>query len=86
VPEDLARTGASFSFPLPKELVDLAASTEDSPKVNMVDGSPLPSWLHYRGSDKQFVATKVPNGALPLQVLVRIGVTRTVVQIRVKGQ
>jgi hypothetical protein len=86
VPANLVQVEANFSFALPKELAELAGAAKSTPQVSLVDGSPLPSWLRYRASDRRFVATKVPSGALPLQVMVKIGSTRTVVMIRVKGQ
>jgi hypothetical protein len=86
VPENQVQVEANFSFALPKELADLANGAKSAPQVSLLDGSPLPSWLRYQASDKRFVATKVPSGALPLQVMVKIGATSTVVMIRVKGQ
>jgi hypothetical protein len=86
VPADLVQAEAGFSFALPRELAELANATRSVPQVTLADGSPLPTWLRYRASDKRFVATKVPSGALPLQAKVKIGTTITMVMIRVKGQ
>jgi hypothetical protein len=86
VPADLVQAEAGLSFALPKELGEMADAAKSVPLVTLVDGSPLPSWLRYRASDKRFVATKVPSGALPLQARVKIGATNTVVMVRVRGQ
>ncbi len=86
VPAEMVRVGSAFSFPLPKELAELAAATAQTPQVTLADGRPLPTWLRYRPKMKQFVATNVPGGALPIQVLLKIGATRTVMFVRVRGQ
>jgi hypothetical protein len=80
VPEDLARPGVAFSFLLPEE-VRRAASTvateTNAPltaeRVTLEDGTPLPSWLKYDRQAKAFTASDVPQGGLPLKVVVTIG-------------
>ncbi|HWQ26892.1 MAG TPA: YDG domain-containing protein, partial [Chlorobaculum sp.] len=81
VPEDLARPGVAFSFLLPEEVRRAAADIASVPnlpqgaaeRVNLEDGSPLPAWLKYDRQAKAFTASDVPQGGLPLKVVVTIG-------------
>ena len=41
----------------------------------------LPSWLRYVAGTKTFVVTAMPGGALPIEMLVRIGAQRWTVLI-----
>jgi hypothetical protein len=81
VPVAMARSSAGFSFVLPRESVGLSAETSVVPQVSLVDGSPLPSWLHYVPQTNIFEGTAVPDGGLPIQVLVKAGVARIVLLI-----
>jgi filamentous hemagglutinin family protein len=71
VPTDAAAPGMAFSFPLPHALAD-AAETE-SVRVSRLNGAKLPSWLRYVPDTRMFLITAAPEGALPIEVLVRIG-------------
>ncbi len=41
--------------------------------ITMANGKPLPAWLHFDSAAKNFVSLDVPDGALPLSVVMRIG-------------
>jgi hypothetical protein len=71
LPAQIAGPGMPFSFPLPAELSEAAATAPV--RVSLNNGAPLPSWLRYLPLEKSFVANSTPAGALPLEVLVRIG-------------
>jgi len=71
LPAQIATPGMPFRFPLPAELSQAAATTPV--QVTLSNGAPLPSWLRYVPIEKSFVANSTPAGALPLEVLVRIG-------------
>jgi len=71
VPEEIVSSGKGFGFALPATVVGDAAAGDV--QVTLMNGGRLPSWLRYLPATKTFAATSVPAGALPLQVLVRIG-------------
>jgi hypothetical protein len=80
VPRDMAAGSTGFAFPLPQELSKLATRDAEL-QVTSITGGPLPGWLSYDASRRVIVATGVPEGALPTQVLVTIKGTKTVVSI-----
>jgi hypothetical protein len=82
VPERMVSSGEGFSFPLPNELV--AAATAGRVHVTLMNGEPLPSWLRYVRGPKTFVATAMPAGALPMDVMARIGAQSWTVRITVR--
>jgi hypothetical protein len=41
--------------------------------VSRLNGAKLPSWLRYVPDTRMFLITAAPEGALPIEVLVRIG-------------
>ena len=79
VPKSLLESGKGFGFPLPAEMAAMLGA--DQATVTLLDGQPLPTWLSYQAAAKNFGVTSVPAGALPLQVLVRIGGQRWTVVI-----
>jgi len=81
VPGEIARTSGGFSFQLPQELVELAKVSRTQPEATLVNGDPLPPWLRFTPETNMFVAKGVPNGGLPIQVVVKIGRTRTVLLV-----
>jgi hypothetical protein len=50
-------------------------------KVTDAAGRPLPSWLQFNPATRQFVATEVPEGGLPIQAVVVVGQTRVPIVI-----
>jgi hypothetical protein len=81
IPGDLVRSAAGFSFRLPNSLVDLAIATRSQPEATLINGDPLPPWLRFVPESHMFVAKDVPSDGLPIQVIVRIGSTRTVLLV-----
>jgi len=81
VPGEIGRTSGGFSFQLPQELVELAKVNRTQPEATLVNGDPLPPWLRFTPETNMFVAKGVPNGGLPIQVVVKIGRTRTVLLV-----
>jgi hypothetical protein len=55
---------------LPPELRDAAAS--GTVRITF-RGKRLPSWLRYSKAKRTLTATAVPRGALPMELLIRIG-------------
>jgi hypothetical protein len=84
VPKDMATAGSGFSFPLPEQITVNAAANNIG--VTLVNGKPLPTWLKFVPATKTFVATSVPDGAFPVQVLVTVGgkVSTIVISARVE--
>lgn len=80
LPKGTATSGNGFSFPLPEQVA--AASTTGKPvKVTTMSGGPLPGWLRYDAKRKLFVATSVPDGAFPMQLLITVGAQNTTLVI-----
>jgi len=87
VPKDTATSGSGFSFPLPEQLAQAASATAGTTvTVTTITGDPLPGWLQFVPESNTFVATAVPDGAFPIQVLVIIGGQRTVVVISERAE
>ncbi len=80
VPKEMATAGSGFSFPLPAQVTE-AASANTPVQVTTTSGDPLPSWLSFNPETKAFVASAVPDGAFPMQVVVIVGGTRTTIVI-----
>lgn len=80
VPKETAMSGAGFNFPLPAQVVESGAANA-TVSVTTPSGEPLPGWLSFNAETKVFSASVVPDGALPVQVLVTIGDQRTIVVI-----
>ncbi|PKO92016.1 MAG: hypothetical protein CVU16_07565 [Betaproteobacteria bacterium HGW-Betaproteobacteria-10] len=81
VPGAIVRAAAGFSFQLPKDLIELAATIRSQPEATLVNGDPLPPWLRFVPTNNMFVAKNVPSGGLPVQVVIKIGRTRTVLLV-----
>ena len=83
VPRDLATPGSAFSFMLPAEVADRPQGQGGGRVVvTTVQGDPnLPSWLTFNPDTKTVVATSIPDGALPFQVVVSVGSERFLVDI-----
>jgi hypothetical protein len=71
VPEATVTSGNGFTFPLPHPAAEAAAAGDTS--VTLMNGKRLPGWLQYMPTTQTFVVTAAPAGALPVEVLVRVG-------------
>lgn len=80
VPKEMATAGSGFSFPLPAQVTD-SAGPNAAIRVTTISGAPLPGWLKFDPQTKAFVASAVPDGAFPLQVIVTIRNVRTTIVI-----
>jgi hypothetical protein len=61
------------------------AAAHDKVRVTLTNGRKLPAWLKYVAATRSIVATSTPAGALPIDVLVRIGDTRWIVTIAARS-
>jgi hypothetical protein len=83
VPEVIVSAGSGFSFPLPKAPIEAAGS--GTLQVTLKNGKRLPSWLRYASGTKMFIATAMPAGALPIEVLLRTGAQRWLMVVTEKS-
>jgi filamentous hemagglutinin family protein len=81
VPKELAAAGNGFKFSLPAEIAQRVEGDVTSVRVTTTSDQPLPPWLRFDPRSKTFTATSVPDGALPMEVVVIIRGQRTVIVI-----
>lgn len=85
LPKETATAGSGFTFPLPEQIAEMAV--DNTPvQVTTLTGGPLPDWLIYAPDTKTFVASSVPDGAFPTQLLVTIGKQITTVVISERSE
>jgi hypothetical protein len=70
VPAGTAAAGAAFAFVLPAQLLQAAADAVI--EVRTAAGAALPAWLRFEPSGRRFLATAVPPGGLPLELLLAV--------------
>jgi hypothetical protein len=70
LPKETATAGNGFSFPVPEQVVSTTGG-ESVLSVTVGSGAPLPAWLRYVPESKSFIATAVPDGAFPIEVVVK---------------
>ncbi|MEI8031543.1 MAG: MBG domain-containing protein, partial [Comamonadaceae bacterium] len=80
VPREIATGASDFSFQLPEQI------TQDVPvgdviQVKTIGGDALPAWLKFVPESNTFVSSAVPQGALPMEVVVTFGGKRSIVVI-----
>lgn len=85
VPKEMATAGSGFSFPLPAQVTESAGANAPV-RVTTTAGDPLPGWLKFNPETKVFAASAVPDGAFPMQVVVTVAGTRTVVVISERSE
>ena len=79
VPKGMAASGSGFSFALPTQVVQVEGGAAPV-QVTTTSGTPLPAWLQYSPESHTIVATAVPDGGLPIQVVVTVnGASSTIV-------
>ncbi|SCA55990.1 putative Filamentous hemagglutinin family N-terminal domain containing protein [Candidatus Terasakiella magnetica] len=71
VPKNMTTSGQGFSFELPQQVSQNITTT--SVRATLVDGASLPSWLSVNPATKSFEAKAVPDGGLPLEVVINYG-------------
>jgi hypothetical protein len=86
VPKETATAGSGFTFPLPAQVAETAGASNAQVSVTTISGGALPGWLRYVPETKSFVASEVPDGAFPIQIIVSVGGTRTTVVISERAE
>ena len=79
VPEEVTSSGKPFSFVLPSSITGVATKTKI--QVRLASGRRLPTWLKYTPATSTLVATAMPGGALPLDLLVTVGSRKVILSI-----
>jgi hypothetical protein len=83
--KDTATMGSGFEFRLPANLAD-AFPEKAAVTVTTLEGAPLPAWLRYEPETRSFIASAVPEQALPFQVQFVVGQLRAVVVISERSE
>ena len=86
VPKDMATAGSGFSFPLPAQVANTATGGNAVITVMTVTGQSLPGWIKFNPETKTFVASAVPDGAFPMQVVVTVAGRSTTIVISERTQ
>lgn len=81
VPKGSSSSGTGMMISLPEEATTLSTATQETVKVSLANGANLPSWIKYLPEQKGLVLGAVPEGGLPVQVMLMVGNQRTIVQI-----
>ena len=68
IPQAIVSAGEAFSFKMPSTMTKGPVASQ----VSLLNGDPLPAWLHYEVDTWTFTATNMPGDALPIQVRVVI--------------
>ena len=84
VPKAMATTGTGFSFDLPAQV--RATLGTGAVQVTLADGRPLPDWIRFNPATQRFEASAVPDGGLPLRVLIRAGAKEVMVVISERAE
>ncbi len=84
VPKAMATAGTGFSFELPAQVRESLGT--GALQATLADGSLLPGWIQFNPITQRFEASTVPDGGLPLQVLIRTGTTQVLVVISERGE
>ncbi|MBN1363898.1 MAG: filamentous hemagglutinin N-terminal domain-containing protein [Syntrophaceae bacterium] len=73
IAKELTQPGSVFRFALPERMANEIAAHDYPVILTLADGSLLPPWLKYNPASKTFTATNVPNGALPITIMINFG-------------
>jgi hypothetical protein len=85
LPKNTVASGMGFAFSLPISMMqNFPAQT--TVKATMPNGSPLPDWLQFNAQEMMFTALAVPDGALPMRVLVTLGTKEVMVTISERSE
>jgi hypothetical protein len=79
VPKAMATSGTGFGFDLPVQVRESLGT--DAIQVTLADGSPLPRWIQFNPVTLRFEAGAVPDGGLPLQIMLRTGKRQVLIVI-----
>ena len=67
----MATSGAGFSFKLPAQIKNAIGGSRVT--VSKANSDPLPSWILFNAETMSLGAGAVPDGALPIQVVLTTG-------------
>jgi hypothetical protein len=84
VPKAMATSGTGFGFELPSQVRDTLGT--GAIQVTLADGSPLPAWIQFNPVTQRFEAGAVPDGGLPLQILLRLGRKQVLIVISERAE
>jgi hypothetical protein len=83
LPKATVTNGTGFSFELPARVRESLGT--GVLQATLADGSSLPGWIQINPATQRFEAGAVPDGGLPLQVLIRSGTLQLLVLISERG-
>ncbi|HZW24265.1 MAG TPA: putative Ig domain-containing protein [Gallionella sp.] len=84
LPKETATSGSGFSFPLPAQIAARASNV--AVRVTTMSGGPLPRWLRYDAKTKTFIASSVPDGSFPMQLMITVGTQQTTLVISERAE
>jgi hypothetical protein len=73
VPKEAVTSGSGFTFPIPAQIVNTVSGDAPPVTVASTTGQAIPSWLQFNAETKVFIATAVPAGGLPYEVVITVG-------------
>ena len=76
LPRDTVAKREGFSFLLPTKIAE-TISDQSTVQVTTLQGAPLPAWVRYEANTKTFDVSAVPDGVLPMRVLITIDQQQT---------
>lgn len=68
-----AEQANAFRYRLPADVAQKMGSKGVAPQVTTSNGKPLPGWLKFSPESGEFMAHEVPEGELPLTVVMQVG-------------
>ncbi|MFZ4438190.1 MAG: hypothetical protein ACOYOS_07175, partial [Syntrophales bacterium] len=72
---------SALRLPVPANLAKQLPTSSGSVAVTTVAGKQLPGWMRYDTASKSFIVVDAPSGALPMEVAITAGGSRTVMRI-----
>jgi len=77
----IAEEKNAFHTRLPDSVPQKITLAAGNLSITTANGKPLPAWLRFSPESREFIANEVPDGALPMQVVMHIGSQNYVVDI-----
>jgi hypothetical protein len=85
LPKTTIASGVGFTFALPTSVTE-SIPLQTTVRATMPNGGPLPSWLAFDAKTMAFTTLAIPDGALPMRVLVAAGARQVMVTISERGE
>ncbi|MBI5107969.1 MAG: filamentous hemagglutinin N-terminal domain-containing protein [Rhodocyclales bacterium] len=76
-----AEEANAFRFKMPDSVTRSLPRNLNGAQATDAAGRPLPSWLRFDPAARQFIATEVPEGGLPMQAVLVVGQARVPIVI-----